>query len=256
MSQAFVSLEKALDILCVFDIETEEQSAQQIAETMGFPLSSTYKYLEILLRKDFLTKNSESKKYRLGRSLLQMANYCLAGKPLSGVALDEMHRLTKAIGETTMLTVVKGNEAMCLEKVESRQLIKVGMRRGATRPLYAGGTSKMLLAYQKKSFINKYLDQVPLAALTNETIVDRAQLMRDLEMIRKSGFSYSDSEVEQGVLSVGAPIFDRKKKVIAVLAIIAMRERSHDSCIAQWVKDVKKTAADITWVLNSSDSCG
>jgi IclR family transcriptional regulator, KDG regulon repressor len=253
MSQAFVSLEKALDILCVFDLEIEEQSAQQIAATMGFPLSSTYKYLEVLLRKDFLEKNNESKKYRLGRSLLQMSNYCIAGKQLSGVALDEMRQLTKSVGETTMLTVVKGNEAMCLEKVESRQLIKVGMKRGATRPLHAGGTSKMLLAHQKKSFINKYLDQVPLTAITDETIVGRSELMRDLEMIRKSGFAYSDSEVEQGVLSVGAPIFDRKKKVIAVLAIIGMRERSNDNNISQWVKDVKKTAGDITWVLNCSE---
>lgn len=252
MSQSFVSLEKALDILCDFDLEVHEKSAQDIAATMGFPLSSTYKYLEVLLRKGFLAKNSESKKYMLGSSLLQMGSYCVVGKRLATVALEEMRALTEAIAETTMLTVVKGHDAMCLEKVESRQLLKVGMTRGATRPLHAGGTAKMLLAHQNRSFVKNYLDQVPLTRLTDETIIDRIELERELETIRKSGFAYSNSEVEEGVLSVGAPIFDRKKKVIAVLAIIGMKERSNDNCIAQWVKDVKRTAADITWVLNSN----
>jgi len=251
MTQAFVSLEKALDILSAFAPEVEEQTAQQIAQTMGYPLSSTYKYLEVLLRKGFLAKNSESKKYMLGQALLQMGSFCVAGKRLSEVARDEMRSLTRSTGETTMLTVIKGSDAMCLEKVESRQLIKVGMKRGATRPLHAGGTAKMLLAHQSKSFITRYLNQVPLVALTDETIIERKQLERELDTIRKSGFAYSNSEVEQGVLSVGAPIFDRKKKVVAVLAIVGIKERSNDVSIAQWVKDVKKTAADITWTYSS-----
>lgn len=56
MSQAFVSLEKALDILCVFEPDVPERTAQDISLLMGFPLSSTYKYLEVLLRKGFLAK--------------------------------------------------------------------------------------------------------------------------------------------------------------------------------------------------------
>jgi DNA-binding IclR family transcriptional regulator len=249
MSQSFVSLEKALDILCDFDPETREKSAQDISASLGFPLSSTYKYLDVLLRKNFLAKNPETKKYALGRSLLQMSSCCLAGRKLSLAALDEMRALTRLTGETSMLTVRKGSEAMCLEKVESRQLLKVGMKRGAVRPLHAGGTAKMLLAHQDSPFISSYLNRIPLTRPSDETLIDCRELKKELDMIRMSGFAYSDSEVEQGVVSVGAPVFDCRKKVVAVLAIVAQKENCRKSSVAFWVQEVKRAASSISWDL-------
>lgn len=249
MSQSFVSLEKALDILCIFDQDNSEQSAHEISANTGFPLSSTYKYLDVLLRKEFLAKNIETKKYSLGRSLLQMSSFCQAGRKLRHAALGEMHALTREIGETTMLTVRKGFEAMCLEKVESRQLLRVGMKPGASRPLHAGGTAKMLLAHLGDDFISAYLDEVPLEKPADDSLFDGEELRRELELIRKSGFAYSDSEVEQGVVSVGAPIFDRKKKVVAVLAVIAQKDKCQQGSVAGWIPHVKKAAAAISWDL-------
>lgn len=242
MSQNFVSLEKALDILCIFDLETQELSVQEISQQMEFPLSTTYKYLEVLLRKDFLAKNPETKKYLLGLTVFKMVNYCVAGRQLVDVAIKEMNSLARLSGESVMLTVLKGREAMCLEKIESKRLIKIGMERGSTRPLYAGGTAKMLLAHQKKSFIEKYLLEVVLDKISDNTVTDRLKLTEQLKLIRKQGYAYSDSEVESGAFSVGAPIFNYKKNIVAAITVLGPKDRNADDVIVNLIEYVMESA--------------
>lgn len=246
MTQSFASLEKALDILCLFNLETPEISAKEISRRMGYPQSTTYKYLEILLKKGFLAKSAETNKYMLGLTIFNMVNYSIAGRKLVDVAIDEMHALSEFSGESVMLTVLKGMETMCLEKVESKRLIKIGMERGATRPLYAGATAKTLLAHQKKKFIDDYLVRLHLDKLSANTVTDKDRLLDQLEEIRRQGYAYSDSEVENGAFSVGAPIFNHKKIIVAAITVLGPKDRNDDESITRLIAPVKDAARTIS----------
>ena len=74
-------LEKTLDILCLFDTEHPELSAQDISERMNMRPSSTYRYLEALLQKGFLTKDLGRTKYKLGLRLFRLGNLAGSGIP-------------------------------------------------------------------------------------------------------------------------------------------------------------------------------
>jgi len=53
MEKTFSSLEKAIDILTYFYSENQEFSAQEISGRLSIPLSTTYKYLDVLLKNGF-----------------------------------------------------------------------------------------------------------------------------------------------------------------------------------------------------------
>lgn len=246
MSKTFVSVEKVLDILLAFDVENAEISAQEISERLSLPLSSVYKYLEVLLKKGFLAKAPDSKKYILGLSVFSMLNVCIVGKNLTEIALPRMNQLRELTDETVFLTVLNGWEGMCIEKAESRRMIKIGMSRGGRKPLYAGADGKVVLAYQDDAFIESFFEEVPLEQYTEFTVTDADQLRTQLEQIREQGFSYTDSELDEGAVALASPVFDHKKKLVGSLAVAGPKERMADQQVAKWQSVIQQMALDIS----------
>jgi len=142
---------------------------------------------------------------------------------LTKIALPYMKSLSSLSEETVMLTALNGREATCLEKVESRKLIKLSLDGGINFPFYAGTSSKILLVYQKDSYI-------------------------------KQGYSFSDQEADPGAKAIGAPIFDHRGKIVAGLPIAGPRDRINEKNKVRLIRLLKETVAKISQELGYMDS--
>jgi DNA-binding IclR family transcriptional regulator len=244
----FASLEKGLDILSsFFNIENETLTAQAISERLSMPLSTTYRYIQALESKGFLDKEPDSKKYRLGLTFLQLGKIVASQRKLADIVMPHMVSLRSQTKETVMLTVIKGFEAVCLEKIDAGRLVKVSPQLGSNLPLHAGASSKILLAYQEETFVDFLVQNVGLKRFTESTITDPVLLKRELRKIREQGFAFSDQEVDFGAKAVSAPVFDRKAKLTAGIAVAGPRERITKQIkkrFAKMVKDTAKRASD------------
>jgi len=246
MNKPFSSLEKAIDILNYFYCENHELSAQEISRQLCIPLSTTYKYLDVLLKKGFLSKNPVTKKIFLGLTIFKMGNLVAAKiKPID-VALPYMNDLATSSEETVMLTMVNGWEALCVEKIESPRRIKLSVATGDTLPLHAGGSSKILLAYQDEAFVTALIKNVGLVALTENTITDPAHLKNELKLIRERGYAYSESEVDQGATSAAAAVFDAKGRLVAGISVAGPAERINAETAQNLIQLVKENAGKIS----------
>ena len=254
MPRAINSLEKGLGILSCFDLRNNALSAQAISESLNIPLSTTYRYLETLEGKDFLSRNGVTRTYHLGLKLLKLGDIVSSQMKLDEIVLPHMKSLSSLSGETVLLSALNGWEAICLEKVEPQKLIKLSLERGRGFPLYAGASSKVLLAYQKNSYINSFLKKVPLVGITQNTITDPAQLRKELKTIRKQGHSFSDQEADPGARAIGAPIFDHRGKIVASLSIAGPRDRINEKNMVRLIRLLKETVAKISKELGYMDS--
>ncbi|MCK5418474.1 MAG: IclR family transcriptional regulator [Desulfobacterales bacterium] len=249
MDKLFSSLEKAIDILSYFYSENQEFSAQEISGQLSIPLSTTYKYLDVLLKKGFLSKNPDTKKIFLGLTIFKMGNLVAAKiKPID-VALRHMNDLANLSGETVTLTMIHGWESLCVEKIESSRRIKLSVAMGDTLPLHAGGSSKILLAYQDDAFVDAMIKNVGLVALTENTITDPVRLKNELKLIKSRGFAYSDSEVDYGARAAAAPVFDSKGGLAAGISVAGPRDRINDEMIKHLTEMVTECARKISYDL-------
>lgn len=244
-SKAFNSLEKALDILCSFDLDDSEFTAQEIADAQNLPLSTIYRYLDVLVQRGFLAKEPGNPKFTLGLTLFKLGNIAASRIQLMDVALPHMQRLSRQAGETVLLTVPSGYEAICLERVETRRLIKLSLERGASLPLYAGASSKILLAYQEESFVDTMIAERGLQRLTKYTLTHPARLKKELKKIREQGFAFSDSEADLGARAVAAPIFGHQGKLIAGLTVAGPADRIKTNEVDRLAAQVVSTADTI-----------
>jgi DNA-binding IclR family transcriptional regulator len=240
------SLQKGLDILCCFTFDDDALSAHTISKRLNIPLSTTYRYLETLEESGFLTKANDSNNYKLGCMAFQLGNIVAIQLRLVNTALPHMKSLASLSGETVFLAIISGWRILVLETVETPTRIKLTVDPGSTQPLYAGATSKILLAYQKESFIDSLFQKVVLTKYTENTPTDPMLIQEELRTIREQGFAFSYQEVDLGACAIAAPIFDGRGNVMAGIVAAGPKERFSEETKPRLIQMVKDTAKRIS----------
>jgi DNA-binding IclR family transcriptional regulator len=219
-----MSAEKTLDILDLFTETKRELTVPEIAELLDQPVSSVYRHLKNLKDREYVFETSKGS-YRLGYRFLYMANIVRLDNKLSEIALPVMKKLTLDSEETTLLTIVSGLSAVCLETVHSIQPIKVSSDQGKIVPLHVGASSKALLAHLPGEIVGELYNQKLIKRYTPNTITDREALECNLEEIREQGYAFSDEEIDEGVMTYGVPIRNANRDVVAALSVAGLRPR-------------------------------
>jgi DNA-binding IclR family transcriptional regulator len=215
------ALEKALDLLFSFQPDAPEQSLFQISRGLRFPPSTTRRLLKTMMSRRLVQQDPITKLYRLGPGVFYLASVAREGLDARRIALPVMERLRDATGENTTLHELRDSKRVCVEKVESTQVLRDTVLIGDQFPAHCGASGKVLLAHLAVEEIKKYLTSTkPLVALTARTITDPQKLSAELGRIKRRGFAFSCGErVMDGLCAISAPIFDYDGKVRYSLTI-------------------------------------
>ncbi|MEH7415764.1 IclR family transcriptional regulator [Neobacillus drentensis] len=219
-----MSAEKTLDILDLYDFDARALTVAQIAEKLGQPQSSVYRHLRVLKEKGYIIETSDNH-YKLGYRFLKMARIVRKDHGLMVVSRPEMEKLNEETKETIILSVRSNFHAVCLEVIPSLYPIKVSSEQGGVIPLHCGASSKVLLSSLEESFIDQLYEMGLVKKYLENTLYEKQALIEDLQRIRENGYAFSDSEIDEGVLSYSVPIRDFNEKVVASLSIAGPSER-------------------------------
>ena len=125
-----------------------------------------------------------------------------------------LENLAAKTSESVNLAVPGNNELKLIDQVDGQYLLGATNWVGRHVPYHASALGKVLLAFGAA--------QIPSGALqgkTSRTITSRAQLSKELEKVRKSGFAIIDNELEDGLVAVAAPVFGPTGLVVAAISI-------------------------------------
>jgi DNA-binding IclR family transcriptional regulator len=134
-----------------------------------------------------------------------------AERDLVRAARPVMEELAAATGETVVLSVAAGEEAVDVAQVDSRFLVGGKRWIGLRSPLHATSDGKVLLAFGAAE-----LPPGKLVRMSPQTVASHRALEQELEAVRAKGWARSVGEYEQGLNGVAAPIFDDGRCVAAL----------------------------------------
>lgn len=166
-------------------------------------------------------------------------------------ALPSMGALASDVGETIHLMIRDGRHVVLIERIDSPHPVRAFAALGARAPLHASSNGKAILAYLTEEEARAYA-QLDLKALTPRTIVEPAKLFDELALIRKRGYAVADEELQEGVVSVAAPIFDAAAHPVAALSISAPKSRLPKAARSEHGRRVRKAADEIAGALHPS----
>jgi DNA-binding IclR family transcriptional regulator len=224
------TIEKAGEVLALFDREHAEWGVREVAETLGLAKSSAHDLLASLAHVGLLGKTEEGR-YRLGWRLVTLSETLLATTELRCEARPILEELAAQYQETIHLAVLDDTKVVYVDKLEGKQAVRVELTSLGMR-LYPHCTAlgKVLLAYRPEADVKRMIKTNGLPRFTPNTITDEGELEQSLTQIRKQGYAYDLEEILPDLCCVGAPIYNYTGHVIAAISmsIPAYRfQRSH-----------------------------
>jgi DNA-binding IclR family transcriptional regulator len=238
------TLEKGLDILGLFDDQHPRLSAQDIRRELQLSQSTLYRILRSMKAKGWIEDDGAGT-FRPGLRILTLARVVRNHLTMAQLAVPVMQELSQTTGETVLLTVISGQHAVCIERVDGRHAVRATLERGTVLPLHAGASATVLLAFADDAVQDAILAS-PLQRYSDKTVTDPAQLRKKLEGIRAKGYAFSDQEVDRGVRGVAAPILSHDRGLVAALSIVAPADRLPDAQVESMGTLIKKSAAQLS----------
>lgn len=215
------TLSEGLEILLLFDISNALLRVSEISKRLRYSISKTYRLVSTLIGYGLLREKPGTAQYCLGMKVLHLGLLARQGFNFSEIARPLMKELCALTGETILLTAVNGSKGIVLERVETEEPIRYTLYQpGASIPLHCGASGKSLMAYLDEGDWNRIIAREGLNRYTPHTITEVDRLKAHLREIRKSGYAFSDQEVERDVRAVGAPILNGFGELVAGLSIV------------------------------------
>lgn len=240
------TLEKGINILFLFNEDHPVLDVPTIVNHLKLPKSTVYRYIQTLVSKGLLEKNTRLGSYQLGMKVLELARIVRQRLNIIDYAYPIMEELASKSGETVLLMGLYGRKAICMERIESRHSLRLSFERGTVHYLHAGASAKVLLAHLGEEQREQVIKEEGLPRLTDETITEREELGQELSKIREEGYAISTGEVDSGAFAIAAPIFDEHGRGTASLSIGGPLYRLDNRRKEQYIKWVTEAAKQIT----------
>jgi len=246
------TLEKCVQILTLFS-DSPVLTVSEIAEKMGQPRSTAYRYVAALKAHHLVEETEEASGYRLGPKILELAA-TMSRRPLRDVARPYLERIGRETGETVILHGLRDQVGICLDKVDGNQTLRVSYDRGEASPLHASATGKAIFAHLERKEQKKIIKDVGLPAFTETTITDPVVLDKEFEKIRARGFSESNAEMIEGTRGIAAPIFSFSGRVVASIGASVPLHRAEGEDRLLLIRLLTEAAEQITQELSSQEA--
>jgi len=221
MVETLIRFFKIIDLL----ENSSELRLKDIADKLSIDKSTIHRFLKTLLKYNFVKMNPSNKKYSLGLKFLNIATKIIDSIDIRNIAHPYLIDLEEYSNETIHLTTFDGKRVVYIDKIESIKPIRMYSRIGNIAPINCTAAGKAILAFQKESVINSIIQDLDFIPVTKNTITDKKKFMKDLEDVINKGFAVDNSEHEENICCIAAPIRDYSREVKYAVSISAIKTR-------------------------------
>ena len=150
--------------------------------------------------------------------------------------------------------LLDGDALIALYRRESKNTINF-RHPFVSKSLYARATGKAVLAFMGKEELSEFIASIKFEEKTKNTIVNKDDLLAELELIRKKGHSLANEEYLYGMNAIGAPIknIKRDRAVGAVSFDFPAIENPIGEIERKYADAVKKLAMDLSEMITVTD---
>lgn len=217
------SVVKAMQLLDCFSLERPQLALRDFIQATGWTKATTYRLLAALEQSGWLLRTTD-RSYRLSLKPFELGAIATGNLDVRREAEPIMNRLSAEIEDDIYLVVLDQARAICVKHVESTRPVRLRVDVGRSRTLNLGAGPLVLLAYGGPDLLEKAIAG-GLDRMTDYSITDPVALSHELDAIRSRGYSVQRDDVSEGLVAVGAPVFDRSGAIAAALSITAMTHR-------------------------------
>jgi DNA-binding IclR family transcriptional regulator len=232
---------RVFDVLELLVGHPQGMTLTEIVKRLGLPASSAHNLLQRMAATDVVAI-SEDLRYSVGSRAVRLGIRIVDGLEVRGIARRVLQDLSRDTGEDVYLAVRLGTRVSYIDRVPGTRPIAVDIRLGQSLFLHATAVGKLFAAFHRTLY--RRLMNEPRPRLTQHTLVDEADLERELETIRRTGYSVSREEGIAGIVGYAFPVRDAYGEIVAAIHIsapLSQVDEAHEKMLI--VKALEATAS-------------
>ena len=200
------SVEKAFEVLQLFDINVLNLSLSEIVEQTSLNKSAAQRYVHTLEKLGYLFKNPDTKRYQLTIKNLFPASGYLNSNELIRIAAPHLVQLRLQLNARIGLSVLWEGRVVYLIALQSSKEASQYDYPGFNVPVYCTTSGRMFLTNNDVEENRDYLSKMERIERTHTTKTDVDEILACIATAKKQGFCTTDQEYRVGHLNMCVPV--------------------------------------------------
>jgi DNA-binding IclR family transcriptional regulator len=209
------SAERVVSVLDLLAGALDGLGVSAVARGLDVHKTTASRLLATLAGHGLVERDPDTRRYHLGPRLVSLAGAAVARLPAVSQARPELEQLTRLTSETTNLAILDRFHVVYVDQVTPPEAVVMASWVGRRSPAHASSSGKVLLAFGDERAREAMLSR-RLERLTPHTVTDPARLRAILEEARRRGYARSVGELEEGLVTMAAPVLVDGRAVAAV----------------------------------------
>jgi IclR family transcriptional regulator, acetate operon repressor len=240
------SLTRGLSILECLAKAEGGLTLTDVGQRVQLPPSTVHRLLATLEKMGYVYQAGELGRWYVGLQAFAVGSSFLASRDFIAQSHPYMRRLMDQSGETVNLAILDGTEAVFVDQVQCREMMRTIVKLGSRAPLHASGVGKAMFASLPDDQIDAILKVRGLPRITGNTITTPETMWSSIRVIRQRGWSFDDEEHAQGTRCVASPIYDEHAETLGAISLAGPSSRLPDERIKQLGPLVAHIAEELT----------
>lgn len=245
------SFARGLEVIRSFSAAAPRQTLTEVATRTGLTRAGARRILLTLQTLGYV--QCDGRLFALTPRILDLGFAYLSSMPMWNIAEPLMEALVEQVKESCSAAVLEGGDILYVLRVSTRKIMRNSLGIGSRLPAYCTSMGRILLAGLPDDEVLQSLRAQPLEARTRHTLTDPEALLAKVQQARRQGWCLVNQELEEGLVSMAAPITDRHGRTIAALNISGQVNRTPPRQMQEtMLAALRHTAAQISQRLVSA----
>jgi len=236
------SFARGLEVIRSFSADAPRQTLTEVAGRSGLSRAGARRILLTLETLGYVS--SDGKLFSLTPRILDLGFAYLSSMPIWNLAEPVMEALVAEVKESCSAAVLDGTDIVYVLRVPTHKIMSISLGVGSRLPAYCTSMGRMLLSALPEAELMKCLQASTLEARTKYTVTDVKELAAKVAQARKQGWSLVNQELEEGLVSMAAPITNRAGQTVAALNISGQANRTSAKAMQESMLPQLLTAAN------------
>jgi DNA-binding IclR family transcriptional regulator len=242
-----LSVERALNVIDILvEGKGRPKGVTEISKELGLVKGTVCKLISTLEKKGYVQRDSESDKYRLGLKFMEIGSIVKNSLELRSLAEPFLKDLEEITKRTVHMALLVDSEIVYIDKVESRQSIRMASYVGQRSFIHSTSLGKAICAYLPEEEVGKFLKAKGMPKFTANTITTVEGFLEHLDIVRARGYAVDENENEESIRCVAAPIFDYSGRPVAAISVSGTVTQVSKDILEQIAAKVVQEATNIS----------
>lgn len=218
------SFARGLQVIRSFSTSAPRQTLSEVAAASGLTRAGARRILLTLQTLGYV--DSDGRLFALTPRILDLGFAYLSSMPIWNRAEPVMEALVQQVQESCSAAVLDATDIVYVMRVPTHKIMRISLGVGSRLPAYCTSMGRLLLADLDDEEVRARLEASTLEAFTRHTLTDIDALFAKVVQARRQRWCLVNQELEEGLISIAAPIVDRAGRMVAALNISGQANRT------------------------------